>query len=257
MRHFKLDPSDMEQMYRTIRAGGIMGEQGVSDMLLAAIRDGYTDTWFVSPFGDGRQLASTATGSRPGESFADAVYAYVYSRVLRRIAEVAEGEDLMSHKTLEEDMGIYGRPGQGVPVQTTDATWADDSVFPLDADDSHQLVQRAQRLAAVVITECESVGMEPNLKRRKTTFVLALRGKGTQKARQVYFAKHGDALWLPDMAVQVPIAPQYLQLGGVVDKDANMAAEMRHRLALAGAAYDSGKTLLFQNSRVDDKGQAV
>ena len=101
-----------------------MGEQGVSDMLLAAIRDGYTDTWFVSPFGDGRQLASTATGSRPGESFADTVYAYVYSRVLRRIAEVAAGEDLMSHKTLEEDMGIYGRPGQGVPVQATDATWA-------------------------------------------------------------------------------------------------------------------------------------
>ena len=55
----------------------------------------------------------------------------------------------------------------------------------------------------------------------------------------------------------MPIAPQYLQLGGVVDKDANMAAEMRRRLALAGAAYDSGKTLLFQNSRVDDKGQAV
>ena len=93
--------------------------------------------------------------------------------------------------------------------------------------------------------------MEPNLKRRKTTFVLALRGKGTQKARQVYFAKHGDALWLPDMAVMVPVVPQYMHLGGIVDKDANMAAEMRHRLALAGAAYDSGKTLLFQNSRVE------
>ena len=70
-----------------------------------------------------------------------------------------------------------------MPVQATDATWAQFSRSTLMTHTG--LVQRAQRLAAVVITECESVGMEPNLKRGKNTFVLALRGKGTQKARQV------------------------------------------------------------------------
>ena len=112
MHHFNLDPGETAELYEVVKGGGVMSEEDVPELLTAAIRDRYDHTWFVCPYRIGDQLAATETGSRPGESFADALYAYVYSRVLGKIMMVAAGEQLMNSKAQDVETGVLDDPAK-------------------------------------------------------------------------------------------------------------------------------------------------
>ncbi|CAE7846913.1 unnamed protein product, partial [Symbiodinium necroappetens] len=114
-------------------------------------------------------------------------------------------------------------------VGWNDMTWADDTALPFDDPD---------------------FGLQPNLKRGKTTIVVALTGKGIQKARQSHFGHGRNTLVLEDLGVEIPVAPQYVHLGGIMDAKLSMKPEMRRRLSMATSAMDSGKKLIFQNVQI-------
>ena len=84
-------------------------------------------------------------------------------------------------------------------------------------------------------------GMLPNLKPKKTAFILAARGPGAQKARRQFFPKGEKVLKLRDLQLEVTVASQYVHLGGLIDVDMKLQMEARRRLSMAKAAFDSGK----------------
>ena len=83
----------MRDLLETIEEGGMMKQAGVPDPLCKVVQDIPLHTWFVTRFSDGSHVCSSLVGSRPGESWADLIYAHVYSRVLHKIQEhvTAEG----------------------------------------------------------------------------------------------------------------------------------------------------------------------
>ena len=247
---FGLTDDDMADLLSLIERGGAMKEAGVHPMIQGAVRDVYRHTWCVSMNTTGKWLMEAKAGSRPGESWADAVFSFIYSRVLSKIAMVAEAEDLFSWAPWDVEVGILGEGTEGPDALLRDATWADDSTFPIDADTSAILLRKARRLAEVVIITCKSYGMQPNLGRGKTELLISLVGKGTQKARVQFFGHGRSSLILPDIEQELHVAPQYTHLGGVLDHKLTWQPEARKRLALANGAYDNGKTLLFQNKQL-------
>ena len=54
-------------------------------------------------------------------------------------------------------------------------------------------------------------------------------------------------LELKDLQAAIPIVPYYKHLGCMVDPEARLGQESRHRSALAAAAYTQAKDLLLQN----------
>ncbi|CAE7936001.1 unnamed protein product, partial [Symbiodinium necroappetens] len=224
---------------------------GLSPGVRGVVRDLHHRTWFSTRHSAGLKVATTLAGSRPGESFADAVFAFIYSKVLCKISEAANAEDLFSQYFYDQEKGPFGNGSEGTALVARDATWADDTAYPIDAETPEELMRRAVRLSTLVIQACRSFGMSPNLKRGKTAIVLSLVGKGLQKVRQKYFSHSRDMLWLPELQLSVHGAPQYIHLGGMLDMTASMQAEKRRRLALAANAYDSGRRLLYQNRAID------
>ena len=146
--------------------------------------------------------------------------------------------------------GWYAPMNQGADTIAADATWADDSAWPLSDTDPERLVRKAVRLSTLVITFCRQHGLRPNLKPGKSVIMINLRGRGSYKTRAKHFPAKGQQLRLPDLDVAVPIVNQYRHLGGIVDGASKLAVEARRRTAMAGSAYDAGKKIFFANPRI-------
>ena len=250
MKRLGMDGEDMAHLYEVIQTGGFMAEAGVGEAMMTALRDVHHRTWCVSKHTTGRTLVHALAGSRPGESLADAIFAYVYARVLGKIFELAYGEGLLSTVRSDKGEGIFADPRNGVELPLRDTTWADDTAIPFDDEEPGRCIAKAKRLAAITISTCQSYGLDPNLKRGKTAIVLAIRGKGAQRARRTYLQGGGASLYLEDLQKEVAIMPQYVHLGGIVDHKANMKAEAKRRLALAGDALEAGGKILYGNRQI-------
>ena len=76
-RRFNLGPEDMQELMAAVQAGGVMTEAGIPPALLQVIRDLHHETWFTTRFSDGTRVCKTLKGSRPGESLADTIFAFI------------------------------------------------------------------------------------------------------------------------------------------------------------------------------------
>ena len=249
-RHFSLDDDDLREMMSVIADGGTFADANIPGTIRHAAKDMHHFTWFVTPHTSGKWLCRTEAGSRPGESWADTVYAFIYGRVLAKISELTIGEDIAPVHCRDPGCGIFAQPGDGEPVYGQDATWADDSAWPINAACPHELLRKASRLCSIVLSHCMSHGMQPNLGRNKTALMFVLRGKGALQATRAFFRDGQASLYLRDLDIAVPTTSQYKHLGGLVDQRTTMAAEARQRLAIASQAFDKGQHLLYLNTTI-------
>ena len=250
LAHFGLEPEDMHQMLALVQAGGLMTEAGNPPSVRAACADFHRTTWFVSSYANGDRLATTQTGSRPGESWADAIFAYVYARAMGTLIERADGESILSFLGSNVEAGVSPAVDNGLVSIARDGTWADDSVLPVEDQCPVQLVSKVKRLCSLAVSTLEEFGLSPNLKAGKTSVLLHLVGKGATKARKLATRRGRPVLYLEDLALEIPVVPQYVHLGGIVDAKLTGKPEARKRLALIGSAFDQGRRLLFQNPTI-------
>ena len=249
-KHFGLEPSDMHEFYENITNGGMMGEAGMSPVLRHLAKDTMYRSWFVTRHGNSEQVCATGAGSRPGESWADLVYAYVLGRILTVLHEIATAEDLLTPLTVDVGSGVYGDGKGEEDFFAPDCTWADDCAFPLSDPCPHRLLNKTARMSALIIEFCRRHGMIPNLRPKKTAVVMALRGKGAQQARRRWFPDGARAIHLAELDLHLPVAPDYVHLGGVIDPEVKLVQEVRRRMGQARAAYDSGRKLLYGNASI-------
>ena len=244
---FDLTPEDMEDFKSLISVGGMMQDALVPTTLRHLAKDLLRKSWFIIRHGTDARVCQTSAGSRPGESWADVIFSFVLSKILLQIMEQATGEGLLTELSCDIAGGLYGQPTQGEPVLAKDCTWADDCAVPLSDPQPDVLVAKSSRLASIVLDYCMRQGMQPNLKPKKTAYIMGLRGRGVQQARRRHFGAGEKVLKLRDLDLQVTIASNYVHLGGLIEVDMRLVQEARRRLSMAKAAYDSGKSLLFGN----------
>ena len=256
-RRFGLDDEDINELMSTVKEGGMLAQAGAPDALRQVVKDIHLHTWFVSRFSDGTKVCSSLAGSRPGESWADLIYAFIYSRVLHKIQEFALAEGLSFTVSFDETEGPFPTTTGATDLVATDTTWADDSAFPLEDESPERLMQKTVRLCTLVISFCEGHGMAPNLKRGKTSVLISLSGKGCKRVRGRYFPAGAKSLHLPDLNVGVVVADQYKHLGGYLDCKLTMKPEARFRLAQAASSYTAAKALLLNSPRLDIKTRAA
>ena len=92
---------------------------------------------------------------------------------------------------------------------------------------------KAKRLTGLVIDGCHQHGAQPNLKRRKSAILLALRGRHSRAARRQFFQKNEQVLEIPaadKKLVSVFLEVRYIHLGTVLRRDGCMLPEAKLRL---------------------------
>ncbi|CAE7731174.1 unnamed protein product [Symbiodinium sp. CCMP2592] len=250
-RRFNLGPEALQELMTAVADEGAMAEADVPAALQQTVRDLHHCTWFTTRYTDGARVCQTLRGSRPGESFADTIFAYIYSKILCAIYEAATAEDLAFTLPLDPETGPFGSAGGSSEQPSWDATWADDSAFPTAAEDSEVLLRKITRLTAVVLGTCQAHCLEPNMKAGKTSLMIGLRGKGSTRAKRRYFAGGSPVLQIEEIGAAVHVVPQYRHLGGYLDTRNLMMVEARHRIAMATQAYDASAKLLLNRRDLD------
>ncbi|CAE7766735.1 unnamed protein product [Symbiodinium sp. CCMP2456] len=244
---FDLDGDDIAELLQLIVDGGIFPAASIPEQVTAAVRDFHNNTWSTTRFTDGQWVCTSAAGSRPGASWADTIFAFVYAKILYRVHEIMEGEGINFQVAWNPTEGPFARHPDQDPQQAWDTTWADDTAWAIEGDSAEQLLERTARVSSVVVSQFRSHGLSPNLKREKTSIILRLVGKGATQARRTFFTNGKPEMFLPDLKESIPIVQRYKHLGAMVDPMARLAHEARYRTALASAAYDAAKDLLLQN----------
>ena len=160
-RRFGLSGEDVGELLELIQAGGVLTQAGVGEHLLHLLKDIYTQTWFVTRF-QGDKLSCTRLGSRPGSTFADVIFAFIYHRILGRIRSTAEKEGLHVAVPYSGAKSLWCRPddsGSNSVAHVVDTTWADDTAVVTDDPSPERLLEKTRRLATVVLQQCRSHGL--------------------------------------------------------------------------------------------------
>ena len=211
----------------------------------------HRDTYFKI---DGQtDQCRTTIGSRPGDTFADVVFGYLWSRVLKHLEATLESAQLLEHIPVYDGIG----PRAQCTDQTTTflgPTWCDDLCICISAPTSVELEHRAGVISGTLLDTCLSFGMLPNLTGGKTELMMCFRGKDSRRLRVKYYSQEqgGKMTIVGEYGQhQVNVVGEYKHLGGMLHHGGRLTKEIRKRLATAHNTFSHQRRLLFQNKKFD------
>ena len=207
----------------------------------------HTDTHFQ--LGTQSDHVRTLAGTRPGDSFADVVFGYLWSRVLQVLQEQLLAYGLLTTYPHLDDPGLRGQPcGDLVPF--VGPTWCDDLSICLWADTAKAVETGTSIATGLILDLCRQHGMTPNLRKGKTAVLLSLQGKDSRQIKRTYFdGRDAGRLTVigEHVTYQVQVCGEYKHLGGLIHAKGDMRREVGKRLAMAHTAFGLHRKLVFQN----------
>ena len=211
----------------------------------------HMDTWFKVP--NQRDCTRTLAGSRPGDSFADVVFGYLWARILRRLEAELERLGFPEMFPAVSGVGITAPYVDGGEMKVLGPTWCDDLCVLFSADDARGLVTKGGTLSGILLDLCKGHGMTPNLKKNKSEMMLELRGKGAKQWRKTCFHDWNGLMPVccSDGMAWVHIVGAYNHLGGTIQHGGDQRKEAARRLAIAHGAFSDHRRILYCNSRFD------
>lgn len=111
-------------------------------------------------------------GSRPSDSFADAIFSFTFSRVLGAIERRLDQGGILVH--VQDSMPGIHAPSLDSTHSALGSVWMDDACFFLQASVASQL----ESPAGVILDTCREFGFVPNLSKGKSEVILSPRGPG-------------------------------------------------------------------------------
>ena len=246
-QRLQLPDDAIVELYPLLQAPHSLELAGASAHHQRYIRSLHQDTFF---YVEGQtDICRTELGSRPGDSFADVVFGYLWARLLHKLQGDLLTLGLVETVQQPHDLGLNGSPTP-VEIPFLGPTWCDDLCIVGAADSPAAIVSKMGTIASYLFDHCESMAMTPNLKRGKTELLFGFIGKDSRSAKRTHFL-HDNGGWLPIVCshrtVQVHITGEYQHLGGILHHGGDQRKEMKRRLAMAHVSFGEHRKLLFQN----------
>eukprot|EP00435_Cladocopium_sp_Y103_P066288 s450_g28.t1 len=246
-------PTDtLHELYQHLQEPDALTQAQLPPHLQRTIRALHTNTFFQMH--GQTDCCHTTIGSRPGDSFADVVFSYLFARVLKNFQHKIEALGLQEYVPDMDTFDPWNRPPPHAPCMPyLGPVWMDDLCVGVTADTPAALLSKAGTTASVLLETLESFGMTPNLKRGKTELLVSLRGPGVRASKRQLFGPHSDGT-LPVVCEtgtkHITVTGQYLHLGGQLHHSGDHRHEMRRRLALAHSTFTSHRRSMFQNAAI-------
>lgn len=180
----------------------------------------------------------TSLGSRPGDSFADVIFSFTFSRVLGAIERRLDQGGLLVH--VQDSMPGIHAPSRGSTRNALGSVWMDDACFFLQASVASQLASRTCVAAGVILDTCREFGLVPNLSKGKSEVILSPRGPGSQRIRAQLCGPRAPGhlhIVSEHQTDRLTIVGSYRHLGGLISHDGKLGPEIRRRLGIARQAF--------------------
>ena len=193
-----------------------------------------TGTWFHMR-GSPQTLTSTSSGTRPGDSMADILFAFMMSRFLESVRNEFVHAGL--HSTFPVKWIPHGpiAPGDIPEQHVIQASWVDDFVLLLRSEDPQIMLAKVRTAIGIVQDVAASYALRLNYHRDKTSALLTLRGKSARSVWSQLLAKDPAAPSLDfecaslDETGHLAIVPDYVYLGQLQDGKGHPASEIHRR----------------------------
>ncbi|CAE7778392.1 unnamed protein product [Symbiodinium sp. CCMP2592] len=246
-----LSDEDLQRLRHYVHEEPVLVQQNASEHFLALTRELHQQTWFVLS-ADSR-LIETQRGTRPGGTLADVLFNVLFGRVLLR-RQTPAMQQFFPMVPWDGVRTPFPKDLTGAPlVRVSDVVYADDLCTPIVCERAVQLRPAVSLVATETMDVLTPHALRANLGPTKTAAVVAPLGDGSRQARHEMFVtlKGRVPLWPETKGLLwLDLVPRYRHLGSLVSYDGRLGPEVRHRLALASAAFREGKRKLFACKRV-------
>ena len=158
------DPDAMHELHALLQEPSALDEAGAPTHVSRVFRALHRDTWFK--LGDQTDIVRTEIGSRPGDSFADIVFGFLWAKLLKRIESILVAHNILEHVPEIPLPDPYQlQTGKMIPL--LGPTWMDDLNILLTASSNSALVAKCQLTFSILLDACANFQMVPNLKKRE------------------------------------------------------------------------------------------
>lgn len=245
----QLGEDTLADLYHNLRGPNALDCAELPHSHQHCIRAIHADTYFVMPGQD--DVSRTSSGSRPGDSFADVVFGYLWAKLLRKY------EDELAQLGIVENFPEVAQVGLNSPfkdaggVRVLGPTWCDDLCVFFSSADAKGLLTKGGSLTGLLLDICKGHGMTPNLKKNKSELLLSLRGPGSRYWRKVCYHDWDGKMPIvcADGTNFVHVTGSYQHLGGVFHHGGDQRRESGRRLAIAHSAFNEHRRLLYCNKK--------
>ena len=160
----------LHELYRHLEDDHPIARAGMSLQMQTVVRSLHTDTHF-SLRGQS-DACKTQLGTRPGDSWADLIFSFLWARLLHDLEDEVTRLGLID--TTLDAKGFQCSTLPSTMETMSDSshspflgpTWMDDSVFCFADSDALQLERKAGQLCSLLLQKCAEFAMTPNLPRR-------------------------------------------------------------------------------------------
>ena len=246
-----LDGDTLAELHENLRRPSALVSAGVPHGHRHYIEAIHTDTFFQLP--GQRDRSRTLAGTRPGDSFADVVFGYLWAKILRRLESELDRLGLLERFPAASAIGLASPINEGGEQQVLGPTWCDDLCILFSAGDAQGLVTKGGTVAGILIDLCKSHGMTPNLRKNKSEIMFTLKGKGSRHWRKICFDDWQGRLPVccSDCVEWLHVVGTYQHLGGTLQHGGDQRREAARRMAVAHSAYGEHRRLLYNNRRFE------
>lgn len=197
---FNLPPESLRHLEcKLAESSATSRRMGLGSYLETMLSELHSDTWFTTPGLQG--VTATTIGTRPGSCFADVFFNYLFAEVLKEVKDELIEYGMLTEVHWGGVRSLYMDGNQDEESEIlAETVWADDLALFFQHPDPEQLVANLRAGSTTMLNACMRYGLEPNFSKGKTEAIVALRGKGSVKARRRWFTEHNGRLDLPDCA---------------------------------------------------------
>ena len=233
-----------------LEEGTQLDKMGCAPFLHRQIKELHQDTWFQLSHDD--ELVRTERGTRPGDGYADVIWALVFSRWVKRLEGRLSDSGAFPSKYWNGDIGVCSEVGD-MEVNNALVVWADDAVILGQSEDSEHIVDKLRYTCNLMVEELLKYGLHPNFQDGKTEAIVDPRGPKSTKVRRMIFND-----WKCRMTLQTDLPEQpelklvarYKHLGGIISHGARLRQEIANRTGQGHSTFADYQAKIFRNPTI-------
>jgi len=251
----KLPVDSMQQLHEVLDNGTALEHAGLSATARNCFRAIHSNTHFW--LADQKDVVATCLGTRPGDSFADVIFGFTWSMVLKRLQCY-----LIDHELIAQ-IPPMTRPPFFAPVTAVTETkpflgptWMDDLWLCVQHRTAQGLERTVGPAISYLLDLCEQHLMSPNLSKGKTELMLCFHGPGSRKMKVKHYGPQaaGTFTVICERQMQtISLVKEYRHLGGALHHTSDQAREVAQRLAIGHGAFNQHRRLLYHNERIEEQ----
>lgn len=166
---FDIPPEELDKLLHELNDRTALEKANTPERLQHVIGDYIEATWFTVPHNE--EIVGTLAGSRPGNTFADLIFSFVFSKILDRITSAFEKCGWKTETNISPGPSLTRTQCDVAKLPSyAHLTWADDLVILQKDENAEKLVGNTRLATGVLCDICWRHGLEPNFSKGKTEY---------------------------------------------------------------------------------------